>query len=524
MTALPTLTMVAVPQRVARSVPLFFQIAAAMLGFCLWSSSSLSAASVRDVIQREYSEAHSRFVSELQALARQCDSLPLKDLAAELHQASLPFEEIPIPDDLPATVQLDIPMELPEQELALRVRARKLRVEFARQMYLLARRSQKEKFASFAYRLVRETLFHDPDHKEARRLMGFRLVNDKEWLTPFADKMRREGMVWHDRFGWLPQKNVARYEQGERLYNGQWITADREAVIRSNFKNAWEIRTEHFRVRTNHSQEKGVELASHAEKFHRYFMREFAAFFQTPQQLAKLFANGAVTKEGDLHDIDFFRTKQEFVNAIANQCPVAQSIQGFYSSSQRKAYFYNNPATSEETAMETLVHEVTHQLLSESSQNAVAVGHEHDFWVVEGVACYLESFRLGESDSIQVGQFDHPRFVAARHMIVEREVYEPYVRYSAMGMKQFQAGAQSELQDRYAQATGFTYFLMQYQGGIYRDGFIEFLSQLYSPDQRIRERMKPLYDILGVSDRELDEQFVKFMKSADTPETNNAGL
>ena len=43
-----------------------------------------------------------------------------------------------------------------------------------------------------------------------------------------------------------------------------WVeTADagEEAEIRRDFRHAWEIRTEHFLVKTNHSLERGVEIA-----------------------------------------------------------------------------------------------------------------------------------------------------------------------------------------------------------------------------------------------------------------------
>ena len=482
----------------------------------LWcqSAGAAGAAGVSErlaALQQQYDKSRTLFASELEVVAVNCDQAPGEMLAAEIRQLKQPFDPQGNSDKLPDHIQPAIPVSLPEAERTARVRVRKLRTDYAVTLFNLSRKAVKDQHASFAYRLVREVLWHDPDHPQARELLGFRRVND-EWTTSFAIDMKKQGKVWHHDFGWIDSKHVARYEAGERFYNGKWMTAAKEETIRSDFKNAWVIETEHFHVRTNYRQKKGVQLATAVEVFHRYFMREFAAFFKTPQQLDKLFASGTASSNGDLYEIYHFRLQQEFVDRLAANCPVAGQINGLYLPEHRRAYFFHNPKISEEESMETLYHEVTHQLLSESTRQTIPVGHERDFWVIEGIACYFESFHVSEDGAVTVGDIHHPRVMAARDQVVVTQDQVPLDRFTASGMLRFQTGETPVLQQRYAQATGLTHFFLHYQNGIYRDGFIEYLTQIYSPNPRVRAKAQSLEQILKVTNATLDAQYASYFK------------
>ena len=110
------------------------------------------------------------------------------------------------------------------------------------------------------------------------------------WVTPFASQQLRRRFVWHETFGWLPAAHVERYEMGQRYFKRRWVSADREAELRRDFRNAWEVRTDHYLVKTNHSLEEGVALARNLETFYGFLHSSFAGFFSTPDQIEKLFA------------------------------------------------------------------------------------------------------------------------------------------------------------------------------------------------------------------------------------------
>ena len=486
-------------------------------GLVLLLTSQVIAAGSPDrlaLLIKQNQTLQAQFAADLEAVAVACEQ---PALTAEIRQLAQPQEQQPGNiDNLPTHIRAEISATLPPAEKAARVRVRKLQTDYAQELYLLSRKALADGHPTFAYRLVHEVLIQDSDHARARGLFGYRREGD-EWTTQFAAKMKKEGMVWHDEFGWLPAKYVARYVAGERFYLGRWIPAAKEETLRSDFKNAWLVETEYFRIRTNHSLEQGAHLAISVEVFHRYFMREFAAFFQTPQQLDNLFKDGTGAKSRDPYEIDHFRLRTEFVKRLAPRCPTAGQINGIYMPSDRKAYFFHNPDLAGDASLETLYHEVTHQLLSESSRQTIPVGNTRDFWVIEGIACYFESFRVSEDGTITVGDINHPRIQAARDQVVVTKDHEPLARFTAYGMLPFQQGELPVLQRRYAQSTGLTHFFMNFQDGIYRDGFIEYLAQIYSPNQRVRARAKTLEQLLGVPYATLDTQYAAYMRGLGPP-------
>ena len=166
--------------------------------------------------------------------------------------------------------------------------------------------------------------------------------------------------------------------------------------------------------------------------------------------------------------------------------------------------------------METLFHEVTHQLLSESQRKIPPVGRDADFWLIEGLACYLESFEVDEEGRVSVGDPAHVRIASARRRRVTENVYFPMAQFTRMGMQEFQHPQDLEtLRKYYSQATGMTHFFLHYEDGIYRDALISHLSQIYSPNDRVRANTKSMAELTGVSFAALDRQYLSYMAEMD---------
>lgn len=467
-----------------------------------------------ELLREQYTRRQAEFHTAMEALADDCDAEGYVSDAARIRKLGAPLEGGTLSaDQLPENVQPEIPLNIPPFEQEWRSRLRKLQSDYADDLYLMSRRAMREGMPSFAMELVYEVAWHNPDHASARRMLGFARYEDG-WTTPYTSSMLRRGYVWHERFGWLPRSHVARYENGERNYNGHWISAEREAAIRSDFRNAWRVRTEHFEIMTDYSLERGVELGTALEDFHRFFVREFAAFFNTPQQMEALFdAGSANTRDtGDRHLIHYYRSRQEFIDRLRPKQPGIEVSNGLYMPADRTAYFYHDPDNLDAN-METMFHEVTHQLLGESTRRPVDVGQDANFWIIEGIACYMESFDRTDG-RLSVGNPLHGRIHWARVRVLEEDFYIPLRRFTSLGMLQFQrAGDKPTLQKYYSQATGLAHFFMHYDEGRYRDSLIEHLSQIYSPDARIRARIQGMDELTGVSFEDLDGQYRAYLGS-----------
>ena len=435
----------------------------------------------------------------LNADARRC-----RDLAAPI-EASL-FRVV----RLPKNVEPEIPATLPDKEHELRVSLHELQEKYATELYVLCRKVLRAGYPSYAFRILEEVIRQNPDHAGARRILGYKL-RSKEWVTPFANEQLDKGNVWDDTFGWLPKDHVAKYKAGKRYCNGRWMSAAQEEEICRDFRHAWQVRTDHYLVRTNYSLERGVEIAKKLEQFHDFFMQTFAAFFSTPDQMQKLFQSQASSANLQSrlrpYRVDYFRTREEYVQRLIKKVPQIRITNGLYFTGDRVAYFYYDPQMPNQ---DTLFHEATHQLFYENEHRDRVIAMDANFWIIEGIACYMESYHSENGQSF-VGNPKHPRILAARHRVVVDNYYIPLERFSEMGMAAFQSSR--EISKNYSQAAGLAHFFMNYEGGRYRDALTEHLSEIYRAGPRQRQLVHSLSNLTGVPFGELDKQYEDYMRT-----------
>ena len=462
--------------------------------------------------QAEHQSLHEKFLQSLGSLSAWCDGRNLNEPAARIRGLKVPFSADGVAwETLPTDVQPPIPTGLSPDEREWRERLRSLCQDYAKDLYLLSRRVLRKGFPRYTYSLVREVAYYDPDHESARRQLGFERYGD-QWVTPFTALMLRKRFVWHDRFGWLPQAYVSRYEQGQRYFRG-WMDAAEEAEHRRDFRNAWEVRTDHYLVKTNHSLEQGVILAKALEEFYNYFRRTFIAFFSTPEQMEKLFEGRvAATRRSQLekpYEVHFFRNQNEYIQQLQIRIPQIAITNGLYMLEDRVVYTFHNPDPDADV-MSTLFHEATHQLFYQSQSRDRRVADTEHFWIVEGIACYMESVRKTPS-GMSTGNPSHVRFQAARHRLLVDGFYIPLAQFTRLSKDEFQY--HTDIEKVYTQASGLAHFFMHYDGGRYRDALIEHLSQLYSYNPRSMSRVQSLDELTGVSFDELDRQYREHMQS-----------
>lgn len=459
-------------------------------------------------LQKTHAELRAAYYARLDELLAFCREQQLSEGVAEITKYRLePASTALHLVTLPSQVEPDIPPDVTGVEREWRAQLRYERKEYAKKLYLLSRRALHAGYPTYAYELVRETAVHDSDHPRARELLGY-VQHGEQWVTPYARKMLQAGMVWHPRFGWLPKAHVERYERGERQVDGRWMSAEKEAEIRRDFDRGWEIRTDHYLIKTNYSLERGVELGLALEDFYAFFHQTFAGFFSEPEQLLRVFNGTApsVNKAARPYLVHYYRSREEYIQRLEKLFPAIQKTNGIYLTNGRTAHFYYDPAGNQEA---TLFHEATHQLFYESHSADRPIGQTAHFWIIEGIACYMESFRRGAQEST-VGDPRYIRFAGARANYLEQNYYVPLKEFTAMGMQDFQASPY--LVKNYTQSAGLAHFFMQYDHGRYREALVTHLAELYSSNPRKRESPQGLDELTGVSYDELDQQYGEFLR------------
>ncbi len=394
-----------------------------------------------------------------------------------------------------------------EEVAAWREKFSQLRRDHATALMELARGAIHQKQGSLALGLVLEAAREDPNHEAARRLLGYQRHEDG-WFTPFALRKMNQGQLWHERFGWLPEKFVARYEAGERYYRKRWITTEEDARLHADVQHGWVVETEHYRIVTDHSIEGGVALGSHLERLYRVWQQVFVGYDRTIDQLANQF-EGRSTRRGRQrrkYRVVYFRDHDRYVEALRGIEPLIDMTTGIYFQSNRTAYFF----AGEEQDLGTVYHEATHQLFSESRPTARDAAARANFWIVEGIALYMES--MVERDTyVSVGGADHVRVRAARHRLLVDNFYVPLSELSRYSRHRLQTDPRIAM--LYSQSAGLTHFLMHYDGGRYREALVHYLLSVYT-DQATPATLAQL---TGVKYAELDRQYREFMQQQDNP-------
>jgi hypothetical protein len=476
----------------------------------------------RDVsaFRKKYAELRLNYIDALVDLARVCETeKKLPEAAAQIRALVAPLDDSELRlVPLPREVQQPLKADLPADERFWRTQLRSRQQGFAKDLYALSREALRAGHVSFAVDVVREILLHDGDQKDARKILGFVRSGD-EWVSAFEKEKLKRKEVWTEKYGWLPRDHVERYERGERYYNRRWISTDDEARIHREFLNAWEIRTEHYLVKTNHSLERGVELARKLEDFHGLFFQMMAGFFNSAADVEQLLAGrdaNPMARAGRQNIVHYYRSRDEYVAALKGETNQPVEItRGMFFPRNMIAYFFFDPNSDDDS---TLYHEATHQLLSGSRPKTGDIGIKSDFWIIEGIACYMESFRR-EGDRFSVGDPDHIRLRAARQHFVDEGFFIPLRELSRMGMVAFQGIDKPRLGKIYSQGAALTHFFMHYDEGRYREALIEHLSQIYSPTLAVRENPDSLEVLTGVADEVLDRQYGDYVRQLVPPQS-----
>jgi hypothetical protein len=236
--------------------------------------------------------------------------------------------------------------------------------------------------------------------------------------------------------------------------------------------------------------------------------------------LARRFRSPSTTAEAAYrpHKIEYYATKDEYVEHLKPSAgdDIDQSL-GYYNppksgrGNRATAYFFRDiggqlPVTA------TLYHEVSHQLLFETAGTNGYTRNAGNYWVFEGLGCYFETLSPQADGSLDVGGFVGERITEARRSFASGRFMplEPFVRLDQNGFNR-----PDRIHVDYQQAMALAVFLMQYNGAVYRDAFLDYVRDAYRG--RIKNGTgRSLEDRLGRPLDAVEAQFRQFLKNSET--------
>ncbi|HEX6960853.1 MAG TPA: DUF1570 domain-containing protein, partial [Lacipirellula sp.] len=347
----------------------------------------------------------------------------------------------------------------------------------------------------------------DPDHADARRLLGYQRVGD-HWAGKYAKRMLETGHVWSREFGWIKADHVGKFKQGLRPWGSKWISGEEDAERHATVDRGWTVRTDHFLITTNVSRAAGVELAVRLETLYQLWRQLFGEFALTSSELqARLDGKQATGFKRQPFRVTYHRNRDEYNAALLRRQPQIGITLGIYFDAQRESHFF----AGEDQDAGTIAHEAVHQFFYESAPRPTRhLGAASNAWALEGVACYFESLtELPGSGrrAFTIGTPDAGRVPAARHRRVVDGYHVPLAELSGLGMIDLQQ--RPDIARLYSQSAGLASFFMDYNDGDYRQAFRELLRLAYAG----RDRADTLAELTGRSYGELDREYQAFMES-----------
>ncbi len=332
-----------------------------------------------------------------------------------------------------------------------------------------------------AFRLLHEVLRENPDHAEARRILGFRRSGER-WTRPRTLARPRVGTSAHPEFGWRRGKY-------------------------------WVIETDHFRITTNHSIRQGNELGEKLERLYDAWRQLFFRFWAEPDRLATRFGGRNVAlADTPRFNVVLFNNRQEYVNQLGRDEPQIQVTVGYYSQKKRRSFFFAGEGANDST----WYHEATHQFFHETADGIEDVGGKQNFWIVEGLALYMESLRPFDGYAT-VGGFDANRLQFARYRALSQQFYIPMEQFAALGREQMQQN--DDIRRLYSQAAGLTHYLMDAGDREQSAAVVDFVVRTYAG----RDQLDSLARVLDCSFEDINRDYIQFLASADAAQLQHVG-
>lgn len=392
----------------------------------------------------EVDAATVKFHAELDRLAAVCDSIGLEAQAAFTRRWKIPTRTDQLALFLPAEKESDPATPNARRWLKHFAAARESYADalFAAAKNIVARDETE------AYRLLWRTLRENPEHAGARTVLSA-LVG-----SATANPRLRKGTAALTDLGWTP---------------------------RSYFS----VNSRHFNLVSNADTESTKQLAAQLEQTFVLWTQVFYAAWAEPGKLSEGLTGDTLRAINFPRNRDKFRVvllkdRESYLKLLgASEEAVGASV-GYYWPAGKQSIFY----AGEELQL-TLTHELTHQFFAESARQlnakGAAVGESGDYWIVEGIAMYMESLTRRDNHWT-VGGWESARLQTARYRGVRDGFWIPMERLSGSTLEGWKADSRISL--LYSHAAGLTHALMDNElRSATRAATIKAIGELYAGER-----------------------------------------
>lgn len=437
---------------------------------------ALRAARAKAVARAKLDEA---FAEKLASLAKKADELGLKDQAAITRSWIIPRyggrQYLFLPE---AKDPLAPKVGANDLEQKWYAKFREHRAAQADGLFELAKAESKDYRAARAYQLLHEVLRENPDHAEARRILGYRKV-PAGWALAGTTSPPTPGRKPHPKYDW----SAGKY---------------------------WRHETPHYSIATSTSPKQAMELGQEMEELHALWRQAFFSFWTNQPALAHRIGGGreALVKEPKKLDVVLFKDREEYVAVLKPGEPRIELSTGIYLDKQQTVFLY----AGDEKQTATWYHEASHQLFQEIDRFPPEPGRQGNFWMVEGLAMYMESLARHPTSGGSywtLGGWESDRLQFARYRGLSNDFLLPLEKLGAMNRADLQAS--EDIRKIYTQSAGFSHYLMDAQGGIYREPTVSVFRALYEG----RDTAGALEKLLGASSAELDRDYLQYLQVSD---------
>ncbi len=235
-----------------------------------------------------------------------------------------------------------------------------------------------------------------------------------------------------------------------------------------------QIDTPHFQIFSRAEPQFTQSVAADVERFYWVWTQLFFPFWEGQRSVQSTFEaftgdNVAEHLEGrpglksnrPRMRIVIFADSDEYQRTLARDEPAVAQSTGFYSDMRQTTFLYGGVG---DDTTPTRHHELTHQMFREATFSRLGTrspGEQSDFWLVEGIAGYMESLSFIDNLAT-VGGWNSERLQYARYRILVGGDSMPLSELRADG--RIAAQRRSDLSRYYAHAITQTHFLLD--GGV----------------------------------------------------------